>query len=499
MKNNIKKSVRRWLALAMTAIMLFAMATTASAATSLNGSQTVTVVGTDGATYTFYKIASVETSGDAYVYTVLSPYSGSYTAAQLAAVTGAANLQDLADVLAGLTNGVNATATLNYSAGNTSVTLAPGYYLMIADPTGTGLTAANSLFTVLTEAVTLDPKTSDVSMTKKIVDNDTYANPRDTSTADIGDTITYRIESTVPSYSSTATSVTYSITDNPSTGLTINTSNIIAKIGNSEISSSNYSLTTGNSDGGFTIVFNSDWVLANGGATVDVYFTATLNSDAVLAGNTNSLSGYETKTDVEDELYTTGNPNGAILTYSNNYKDGTGSETIKDIVTSFTFQLDVKKVDKTDNSILLSGAEFKIYTDSTCETEYTNTRYNNSLVSIDSGVVTAEGLDAGIYYLKETVAPDGYTLFNDIITVTIVAGTDSNSGEYDGTYSYTVKLGSLADTPDLDVVTVEDEKGLSLPGTGGIGTTLFTFGGLALVILAAIMFIVYTKKQRKQA
>ena len=49
------------------------------------------------------------------------------------------------------------------------------------------------------------------------------------------------------------------------------------------------------------------------------------------------------------------------------------------------------------------------------------------------------------------------------------------------------------------VVTVIDQKGLTLPGTGGIGTTLFTFGGIALILIAGVMFIVYTRKQKKQS
>ena len=48
-------------------------------------------------------------------------------------------------------------------------------------------------------------------------------------------------------------------------------------------------------------------------------------------------------------------------------------------------------------------------------------------------------------------------------------------------------------------IQITNTKGLTLPGTGGIGTTLFTFGGIALILIAGVMFIVYTRKQKKQS
>ena len=51
----------------------------------------------------------------------------------------------------------------------------------------------------------------------------------------------------------------------------------------------------------------------------------------------------------------------------------------------------------------------------------------------------------------------------------------------------------------IPVLGIGNTPGLSLPGTGGMGTTLFTFGGLVLVLVAGIMFVVYIRRQKKQS
>ena len=92
----------------------------------------------------------------------------------------------------------------------------------------------------------------------------------------------------------------------------------------------------------------------------------------------------------------------------------------------------------------------------------------------------------------------------------VIEGTTAN-GEYNGTYTVkvdnnvitnTVKVGNktiYTATDNIPVLGIGNTPGLTLPGTGGIGTTLFTFGGIALILVACVMFIVYTRKQKKQS
>ena len=44
---------------------------------------------------------------------------------------------------------------------------------------------------------------------------------------------------------------------------------------------------------------------------------------------------------------------------------------------------------------------------------------------------------------------------------------------------------------------MNDTKLASLPGTGGIGTTIFTIGGCAIMIIAAALFFASRRKAAK--
>lgn len=89
------------------------------------------------------------------------------------------------------------------------------------------------------------------------------------------------------------------------------------------------------------------------------------------------------------------------------------------------------------------------------------------------------GLVYGDYYLVEKQAPDGYNLMDEPLTITI----DENS------------LNSSNQNP----VTVYNKKGTLLPDTGGMGTTLFTTSGGALIFVACLFLFINKRKVRKEA
>ncbi|MCD8015752.1 MAG: SpaH/EbpB family LPXTG-anchored major pilin [Lachnospiraceae bacterium] len=554
MKNNFRKSVRRWLALVMTAIMLFAVASLAMAADNNTSGSTTNVaiaanapsVGTlsianpaNGATYNVYKVfsATVANGSGTYAWTEESAFSTALDGVTAEDIIGynATQLKTLANTLETAAASAQETAELNSGNSYTTDSLALGYYLVVESGTS-GLEKSQPILVAIPQvqsgewvySITVTPKSSSTDFTKKIAENSALV---DTNAVDIVDTVSYRLYADIPEYEASAytddtVTLTFKITDTMSTGLTWTDSSSVSVYTASNPSDSDIAalsnltavengVTTyysvdepadGTKGGTFTVTFTKAFLSAYKGQVVVIAFDAELNENAKIADE----AGYELTDYADDDQYLKddgysgqGNPNGATLEYSNSYYGGAETGKIKDIVTSFTFELGVEKVDADSNTTLLAGAEFKIYTDSTCETEYTNTKYSIPLTSSASGVVTADGLDEGTYYLKETKAPSGYSLYDGVIQVVIVADKDDTSGEYTGKYTYTVTMDygktTAKETDKLTKVTVEDEKGLTMPGTGGIGTTIFTFGGLALVILAAIMFIVYTKKQRKQA
>ena len=254
-------------------------------------------------------------------------------------------------------------------------------------------------------------------------------------------------------------------------------------------------------------------------ADILVKFTATLNSNAVvgLPGNTNTMQ----------------------LEYSNNpNEEGTG-KTPNDKVIVFTYELDVKKVDGNEENVDAEGnkrplkdAEFVLYRevqkttegdggDSITETvkEYAQVADGKltgwtdkveeatTLISGDDGLFKVAGLDDGQYYLKETKAPAGYNLLKDPIPVKVEATTiNDQNWKHTPSDALTGLKADLKQVEEVDhkytsgntetgVVSmdVENNKGVTLPETGGIGTTIFTVSGIILVIIAGVLLV--TKKR----
>ena len=98
------------------------------------------------------------------------------------------------------------------------------------------------------------------------------------------------------------------------------------------------------------------------------------------------------------------------------------------------------------------------------------------------------GLAAGTYYLVETDAPEGFNLTAPVkIEITNTTGGETPS------YSITVN-----DTEDEDlVVDVVNNRGTILPGTGGMGTVIFTIAGIVLLLGVGASFVI--SRRRKSA
>lgn len=179
---------------------------------------------------------------------------------------------------------------------------------------------------------------------------------------------------------------------------------------------------------------------------------------------------------VKDEMKNT-----THLTYGDNNTTTEDSETI-----TKTFGIPVFKYTKNDQA--LAGAEFMLSTDPNCtdgskalkftlngdnKYRFDSTSTNKTLTSLDNGRIDIEGLKAGTYYLKETKAPDGYNLLKKIQIIEI--GEDGS-----------IKLNGTENTGD---VKVENNSGIELPSTGGMGTTLIYLAGIVLVVLSGYVLI----------
>lgn len=133
---------------------------------------------------------------------------------------------------------------------------------------------------------------------------------------------------------------------------------------------------------------------------------------------------------------------------------------------------------------------------------------NNSEAAYQT--IKIKGLEAGTYYLQETKEPKGYNRIEDPKEL-VIAATKTTTQTWNGTGDLLTSLtlngkDALAVDDSLGRNGEEFDKGLvwagivnkagtTLPGTGGIGTTVFYLGGGAMVAVAGIYLI--SKKRMK--
>lgn len=534
----MKKVLKILGSLALAATLTMGMFTVANATT---GNYKITIndaAGSEnssvGNTYTLYKVADFDVSGG--VYTNIEA-TGDFASLQddLEALNektaDSAEAINFANDAAAIAKNLTGT-TLTVTSENKSFTLTEtGYYLIIDTAHGNdNVYLTTKYMLVAVDGIGGDNKdiyvkTSKPDVVKKIVSehDNTGATLEDADTVAIGDFVTYQIDATIPDYNDAATDLTYTLTDVMSSGLTF------TEIESVQISSDgsdwknatwDYGIGSSgiNTPGAKVIIdFTNDSEIATN-KYVRVVLKATLNENANIGAN--------------------GNPNSVDLTYSNNYYGGgTGITTPEDTVITYTGKLNIVKEDyatrDAETKIKLPGAKFDIYRLAT-GTDVDSNIEKIKINGVDTDVVkvtttdptdgegktSVKGLDAGTYYAVESTAPEGYSIDATPIELkltvenTNIAGWADTTGEAGTGNKVENYTNDTAANANSSVITnyqanwktegdtakvIYNKKGLTLPGTGGIGTTIFTFGGLALVVLAAIMFIVYTRKQKKQA
>lgn len=241
---------------------------------------------------------------------------------------------------------------------------------------------------------------------------------------------------------------------------------------------------------------------------------------------------YDAQLNENADIGLNGNENTAYLEFSNDPNgDGLG-RTAEDTVIVFTYELDGTKVDGADVNTKLADAQFVLLNGAKSEAAMVENgkvtgwvkvateaaagdvqmpgtyeewveRYGDQnviLTSAADGIFKIAGLDDGTYFLREIQAPNGYNLLEGdvqlVITATTANGQDWNSGiATDALKGLTITVDNgAAQNGDLDTgivnVTVENNRGATLPETGGMGTTLFYIIGGLLVVGAGILLVV---------
>ncbi len=143
--------------------------------------------------------------------------------------------------------------------------------------------------------------------------------------------------------------------------------------------------------------------------------------------------------------------------------------------------LTIRKVDEANRNLTLSGAVFTL---TNKENKYYSANgwidTKTKFATDDKGEIKFANIYDGVYTLTEEKAPDGYYLLSGAIQIT-VENCEIKSAIMNGT---DVTIGD-----DKLTLIVPNAAGYELPGTGGMGTTLFYVSGTILAMGAAILLI----------
>ncbi len=458
------------LALAMT----LALAVPAFAADT--GSITITNPQGDH-TYTAYKIFDVTYSGDNYSYTI-SDNAAAFTTVK-AYADEAAN--DLTLTAVANTNKYNVSTGDSFSAASFAQ-----YLKTKVGSLGTGTKFAADGTTMKAAGLELgyyfvdgtSGTVCELATAKDIQIRDKNEAPQieksvdDTDrTVEVGQKLTYTITGKVPSTKG-YTEYTYQVTDTMSEGLTFN-KDVKVTIGGTAVTDAAITYN----DNGFVASINMMNYQEQIDAPVVITYTATVNEKAI-------QSNKETNT--------------ATLKYSNDPADKNSFKESSVEVNVFSFNIVINKYAADNESTKLEGAKFVL---KNAEGKYYKYDANakavtwvvgkadaTEVITGADGAARFDGLQAGTYYLEETVAPAGYNqLIKDI---TIVLKEDGSA-----------TIDDAASTPEADrslTAGVANSTGTMLPETGGIGTVIFVALG-ALAVICAGVFLVTNKRMSKES
>lgn len=531
MKKLLKKVI-----VVVTAVMMLvgllpaaAMATTEDAATPTPAATTVdftsnvtlTINKTDsarpnpaqlaGATFAIYKIASLSTDNTSQLtYTVESAYTGAITQADLQTLgtLGAQALEAKASAVAVAAAATTATYTASSTTAADGVTVVPasvtipgsnfGLYLIVETKAPDGYVAGKPFFVDIPRTnaagtgwdynITVNAKNAKTQVTKVIKLADGTEVPADTVKP--GDVIKYVVEGTIPYFSeeelAAEGTARVDIKDTMTGGLAlkVDASNpFTVEAVNPQSTSEQYDpiTVTAPADGStsFTVsIEDKNTLRTYKGQKIRVTYSAVVTSNITASVD-------------------------AVNNASINLTPATEQPKV------YTFAIQINKTGS-DNT-KLANVKFELYADD--NNKPAATKLAEGTTDADGKIVFNQ-LDADnnngagtVYWLKETQTASGYALLAKPVKVELIP--EVVDGKYTGKLSYKIN-DVYATTPSEDgkdpvvivtadrtaVADIVNNKGFSLPSTGGMGTYIFTIGGIVIMAAAAVVLVAMKKRNR---
>ena len=303
-------------------------------------------------------------------------------------------------------------------------------------------------------------------------------------TAQVGDTVTFKLTAKVPDMTDYST-YKFVFHDTLSNGLAYDAGSVNVTIGGTAVTKgTDYTVTEPTEESKkLTVTFADLTKVTNVtvGQDIVVTYTAKITKDAV-----------------KD------NPakNTVYLEYSNNPGTDETGKSNPDESKVYTYDIEIHKFHTEDiDANRLANATFKLTTDANGDNvvklvnETVVNTYHvqgdgetgaDTVTTDATGKITIKGLKAGTYYLHETIAPTSYNKLKKPIKITV-------AGEAYTTPTYKV---DEADQNTSNIIKVENVKGVMLPETGSIGTIGLTLLGVAVVLLG--VFAPRKKKKENQ-
>nr|WP_206447589.1 SpaH/EbpB family LPXTG-anchored major pilin [Agrococcus sp. KRD186] len=285
---------------------------------------------------------------------------------------------------------------------------------------------------------------------------------------ELGDTVSWQIDSTVPFSPAGSPITSYSIEDALDARLTYTADSAVVRLG----SLADLNAMT---PPAATLLTTADYTLTPVGNTLTFAFTL----DGLI--KLNAADGQTVRIALDTTVTSVGN--GVIVNGATAFVNGNTVDT--DNATTYWGSVRVIKHAGNQTANRLDGATFELR------------NVNNATVPAPAGSVVATGvaapdgvinfdgvitaLDGTLYYLVETQAPTGYVRLTDATPITVMPGQPV---EAQVNFAY---------------VSNEQVPAYTLPITGGSGEAAFMIGGLGLIGTALGFVLIRRRKEQAEA